>query len=409
MNSSRVIALLCALSISVLEINAQCCAAGSPDSDVGVGDGGGKNKLLITTGYQRSFSDTYFEGTEKSDFKYMANSYFDFNSLRLTYGVTNKLRLSLNMGYFMSKSQNFESGYFRKAVGRADASISANYLVWKSEKFKLFPMATLTIPTGVFDQKYGPVILPIDLQPSAGSYRYSAGLLAVDKINNKLTLTALGSYEISQRIQTKNTSYKYGGLTNFRMTGTYRISKHWSTQLQAWYQYRERAVDQNMLTINATGGHLIFICPEVSYSFSKNWKVKTNYERPVYKNMNGLQLTNKHRYSIQISKMLDLNKKKESYDLEALLKLDSSEYGVAGICGMCKTRIEQTAMGVHGIAYAKWDVDSKVLHVKRLDNFSEDKLVNALLKAGHDTEMKKASSKAYGHLHECCKYRSGEI
>jgi len=79
---------------------------------------------------------------------------------------------------------------------------------------------------------------------------------------------------------------------------------------------------------------------------------------------------------------------------------------VEGLCGMCKTRIEQTAKGVDGVTKAEWDRDAKILTLEfdpsktKLETISK-----ALAKVGHDTEMDKADNDIYDALPDCCKYR----
>ena len=81
---------------------------------------------------------------------------------------------------------------------------------------------------------------------------------------------------------------------------------------------------------------------------------------------------------------------------------------VFGNCGQCKDRIE-AAVKVKGVDAAFWDEDTKILSVYynptivNLDKFHE-----LVAKAGHDTELKKASDNVYNKLPACCKYRVPE-
>ncbi len=83
----------------------------------------------------------------------------------------------------------------------------------------------------------------------------------------------------------------------------------------------------------------------------------------------------------------------------------TEKFKVAGNCGMCKNRIEKSAKTVEGVSYANWDKETKILEVK----FSSDKtdlhkIHMVIAKAGHDTEMHKASDDVYANLPACCKY-----
>lgn len=83
---------------------------------------------------------------------------------------------------------------------------------------------------------------------------------------------------------------------------------------------------------------------------------------------------------------------------------------VDGICGMCKDRIEDAAYGVRGVAFAEWNVDTRILTIRQSpEPFSEVEAHSALAAVGHDTREVKASDEAYDALHACCKYRDSEV
>ncbi|MFA4853540.1 MAG: efflux RND transporter periplasmic adaptor subunit, partial [Bacteroidales bacterium] len=75
------------------------------------------------------------------------------------------------------------------------------------------------------------------------------------------------------------------------------------------------------------------------------------------------------------------------------------------LCGMCKTRIENAAKSVKGVADAKWNESTGVLIYSFVGTVKKEDVSNALTKVGHDTELGKAPDKVYNKLHACCKYR----
>ena len=87
----------------------------------------------------------------------------------------------------------------------------------------------------------------------------------------------------------------------------------------------------------------------------------------------------------------------------------TEKFRVEGNCNMCKTRIEKAANSVEGVQSADWDVKTKMITVK-FDPAKTDlhKINTAIAKAGHDTEMLKASDEAYDKLPACCKYRKDD-
>ena len=85
---------------------------------------------------------------------------------------------------------------------------------------------------------------------------------------------------------------------------------------------------------------------------------------------------------------------------------DTVSFLVEGLCGMCKNRIEGTAMKIKGVELADWNIDTKLLTVQiGKGDFEEDLLHEAVSKVGHDTKKYKAPDGVYDKLPACCKYR----
>lgn len=78
---------------------------------------------------------------------------------------------------------------------------------------------------------------------------------------------------------------------------------------------------------------------------------------------------------------------------------------VSGNCSMCKNRIEKAAMGLSGVFTANWSAETKMLHLQ-CDSLKTNlqTIANAIAKAGHDTELKKADTTVYDDLPKCCRY-----
>ena len=89
---------------------------------------------------------------------------------------------------------------------------------------------------------------------------------------------------------------------------------------------------------------------------------------------------------------------------------DTVRIHVDGVCGMCKERIENAALGTAGIRFADWDIPTKTLAVTLSpEPFDEADLHRNIANIGHDTDKMKAPDEAYASLHACCKYRNEEV
>lgn len=77
---------------------------------------------------------------------------------------------------------------------------------------------------------------------------------------------------------------------------------------------------------------------------------------------------------------------------------------VAGVCGMCKKKIETAAKSA-GASFASWSPDSKKLVISYNPAATNSvKVQQSVAAAGYDTPEVKATEAAYTNLHECCKY-----
>ncbi|MFA6571414.1 MAG: hypothetical protein WCT77_09270, partial [Bacteroidota bacterium] len=231
------------LLFSQKETFAQCCAAGNPVSTNCTVSEGGKDILMVNLSYIYSKSDTYYNGTERLDKKYL-ESYFNFSSLSLSYGISNNLRLTSDIGYFLNKGQKFAvSDYTRYTQGIADLNLGLVYNAYKSEDklFEVLQTARFTIPVGPFNQQYDGIVMPIDEQPSSGNFKYNIGLTLSKKFeNSSFTLLSVNSFEISKMIETETSFHKYGNLYNLSVMGLYRISSAVTGMLQLRSEIREK-------------------------------------------------------------------------------------------------------------------------------------------------------------------------
>ena len=93
-----------------------------------------------------------------------------------------------------------------------------------------------------------------------------------------------------------------------------------------------------------------------------------------------------------------------------------AQLNVEGICNSCKARIEKAALGVKGVKYAQWNVDTHQLSLI-LDEHktSVPQIQEAIAKVGHSNSLPDGSTKVeaseedYNKVNDCCKYRDEEV
>ena len=90
-------------------------------------------------------------------------------------------------------------------------------------------------------------------------------------------------------------------------------------------------------------------------------------------------------------------------------KIAQDTLGVAGVCGMCKSRIEGAAM-ISGVKKVEWDKNAQQLVViYNTKKTSLDKISLAIQDVGHDTSLGPATAGKYEQIDGCCRYREMEV
>lgn len=401
----RILGFVCFIVFSQ-QINAQCCSAGNPSSS-GAGSMA-KNYLSVSSSFVHSYADTYFTESIKNDLDYLAIN-FDFGLLNFSYGINDKLSVSTEIGYFFNKSKTLKnSDYKAKTDGIGDAAIDLRYNIinFKKQLTQISANIKTYLPIGEFNKIEDNVRLPIDFQPSSGGFKLKTSInISKQFYGSKFSVNSVFSSTFSQRVLIR-TNYKYGNLYELTINTSHRTSKKISTGLGVNFVKRNVALEKDNVALN-TGGVFLNLQPRLGFVLINNYNLFTLVKIPIYRKVIGTQLTNKYIVLVGVSKGFDLlsNTIKPLFSDILLQSFNENSFFVDGICGMCKTRIEDLAYSVKGVKWAEWDLKSKQLVVKFEVEINTQKLAKKLSKGGHDNWMFTAKNKVYNNLHSCCKYR----
>lgn len=402
-------ALLALIFFHISAANAQCCSAGNPtntDFNIGVGS----NTLTLGSSFKYSLSTDYFTGNESdTEYDYMDKTYFGFQAFQASYQL-NQINFLALVGYFHTKNQVFNNGYEReiKGLGDLELGISYNLSHFTGNNFFFIPNAGVVLPTGAFDVVIDGIVAPIDAQPSVGALRSKGGfLIGKSWMNNKLTLVSFNIAEFSKTIESERTkSYKYGNLYMNSIAIQSNINNWLNPSVQIRSEYREKAINQDIVS-NSTGGHTLFTSVKNTSQFN-SLACFLSFDIPVYKNVNGTQLTNKFMISAGVNytiKFKTLDKVSFKTDIKTTDNITSSHMKVSGACGMCKDRIEGIAGNITHIVNTDYNLANQTLTFYFNKQPDINKLAESLKAAGHDNEFGKATDEAYNNLHSCCKYQ----
>lgn len=293
--------------------HAQCCSAGNPFF-YGEQANIGHKQLQLISGYKYSLSDQYYSEDSKVEIDFIDKAYFNYLNLQLIYGLTRKLSVQTDLGYFVNRTEQYtkEGWETINGYGIGDAGLTVKYLVYKSfvRKFSIIPSVGVKFPIGVFDQEVDHVKLPITVQPSSGSFKYLVNLYMSNSFKgSKFNLGFFGSAEFSQLIDSENFYYKYGNMYLFSLVGSYYLTDNLTLGFEVRNENRNKATREDDQIVESSGYIIFYAVPHVSYAFAEKWFVAINADVPFYKYYNGIQLANKFAVSARLSYRIDFNKK----------------------------------------------------------------------------------------------------
>ncbi|MCX6230515.1 MAG: transporter [Bacteroidetes bacterium] len=292
----------------------QCCSAGNPLGGDASNEGLEKNELKIFTSYKHSLSKYYYHFDAPYDIPNIEKSFYDFQNISISYGVFSRLSINTELGYFFNKTQEVKltnDNIIIKAQGLGDMGVSIRYLLFKTVKpvSQLVISGGVRIPVGAFNEEINGATVPISLQPSSGALKFKAGIFYSRKRNDrKLGWNSFLFLEYSNTINQGYLVYKYGNLMQLSVAATYEIHQKLNLLFNTKFEWRAHDIRENEMIIESTGSKVIFLNPQLIFAFKPDWSFIVMADLPVYKYVNGYQLTNSFSFQLGIRKKFKFNK-----------------------------------------------------------------------------------------------------
>lgn len=294
-------------------VYSQCCSSGSPSGASTFVGLLSKNTIRVIAFYRNSYSDTYYEGSGKSRNEGLVkNSSFNYVGLSLGYGIFKRLTAEYEMGYFISKIQNYNltPAFQQKGYGLANGSFTLKYGVWVKplQNIELTVGAGFKFPFTTESQYADNVKLPRDIQPSTGAFGFtsqiffSKGFPAIS-----LRVFTVNKYEI---YAANPDHYSYGNLLMNSLFISKKIFKNFYGILQFRSDYRLHD-NYSKGIVPDSGSEVVFVSPHLSYSIIGKWHVDVLADFPVYKNYTGKQLSPKYSLAISLTRDFNLSGRKK--------------------------------------------------------------------------------------------------
>ncbi|MFW5755449.1 MAG: hypothetical protein ACOCWK_02530 [Tangfeifania sp.] len=304
-----ILAIFIAAQFFGTDLKAQCCAAGNPVGGDGSQDALKKNQLSVFTAYRHSYSRDYYHKSQKDDIQNIEKSYYNYGSLSVSYGMNWRFTIHTEMGYYFDKVQvvNLTNGRQTiKAHGIGDMALTMRYsllpqTIINTNRFVLSLGGRL--PVGQFNEEQNGVKIPVSLQPSSGALKLNSSLFFSHKKQDALLgLSAYAFFEWSNQINKGLIVYDYGNLFLLEATLFMPVKSAVVLSLASKVEFRGKDKKANDFVIESTGSMVLYVKPQLQWKIVHDLFLLTFAEIPVYKYVNGYQLTNLYAFQAGIRK-----------------------------------------------------------------------------------------------------------
>lgn len=292
------------------EMHAQaCCSAGTPLSAQMGMEFMKKGELLFSTAYDYNYLNDQFKNSEQLDTDDRSRTSQSI-LLRIQYALNNKLAFGISMPYvFRSEINNSSLSSFSSlsSSGIGDLLVQSNVTIMNKGKHNMLLSGGIKAPTGSNDERNElGFTLPADLQPGTGSWDvifgslYEMSNIFGGDFHFNASFTARFNGE-GTRFDGRQT-YHFGNAFQVVSGLTYEMLVKRSFVVPSVnLSYRRTYVDitDGELT-PSTGGDWINIIPGISYYYQDSFKVLLSTALPIFRYLEGTQLTTTYRFFVQV-------------------------------------------------------------------------------------------------------------
>ncbi len=287
--------------------NAQaCCTAGTPIAGNLDLSSTKSNTWRLALSYEYNYLDDVLAGSE--NIKGFRNRLNQSTILDISYGLNDRFSFTVLLSYQRQTRILNVANTTTTISGPGDASLFLKYNVLKANILLQRQWTIgggLKAPTGKSDIKNGSILLSADLQPGSGSWDgfiwsyFSQGYLPV-----RFNWFVSSTYRMNgTNNRFKNTvpglGYHFGNEFLLNLGSAYSTKSRFNFSLQL--RYRNTNIDRlGSLEVSNTGGNWIYIIPGVNMNYP-SFSIGLNGQFPVYRRLNGIQLTTSYRAGISLS------------------------------------------------------------------------------------------------------------
>jgi hypothetical protein len=273
-----------------------------------------KNTLSIMGFYRHSVSDRFYQGSKRSEVELIRNANYNFLGTLFAYGLTNKLTLETELGYFINKTKNYSNpaDYSLTGYGLTNSLVSGKYQIYYNPVKKIEYSASLglKIPFSLNSQTVDNVRLPFDLQPSTSTM----GAVFQSYLIKERSYTGM-RYFLYNRVEINGTNrdgYRYGNV----FINSIFVSKHlirtsnWPVSGTLILQLRNETRGRSFVSETvepASGSVKFFLAPQVNFALHDKWYFSVMMDVPVYQYYQYIQLADRLAFTVVLIKPIPLS------------------------------------------------------------------------------------------------------
>ncbi len=306
----RVLIIIIFVAVALSAQSQNCCTGGSPlanNLNLSNLDSG----LSVQIVYDHNLMNDFVSGGEVLD----DDSYDRYNSsafLQISWALNQNFSfgLMLNHSSHYLNRQNVNVDRETKSKGIGDLVLKSNYNIWKKGKHNVQICAGIVLPTGENDARDEnfDILLPWDLQPGYGGWggilmaQYQNGRIITDNLNYFGLLVYQHLFK-NQKPETSQT-FQQGSEYQFYQGLGYNIFLNnnilFAPQAGLRLKYTNQDQIDNAL-VESSGGIWLYNMLGLNILLPNNLTFMMAYESPVFRRLNGSQLTTSSRFRFGIN------------------------------------------------------------------------------------------------------------
>lgn len=316
--------IIWAFCFACIQAYSQCCSPGNPVGGTSALGTNEETVLSIFVNYKYGYAGSYFEGDQPTATQFIQNGNYNYLGLAAAYGLSKKLSIEVESGFFLNKTQNYVAGIRPSRMvgtGLTDLAMQIKYNLYRDvvRDIEISPGIGMKLPLGSYTQMYQGALLTRDLQPTTGSSDFILSLFMYKGyMASGLRLFLLNRIELKGKNPDR---YQYGNLFATSLFGSFSLSPRWLFIAQFRSEIREMdtrpATGTGIPTkdgrekIFPSGSQKVFAIPQLTYLTHNGGTFSLLVDIPMYQYYNNKQLASTVAFTLGFSKKLRSRSQKE--------------------------------------------------------------------------------------------------